>query len=111
MEKIEHTPGPWHAEGFEQICGNGTFYGGLIMGADGETIVAQCVMPHNMPIVRSVPELFDALKAVNAAASEALFFLRDVMRDDSRFDELIQRLDEATDVGYAAIAKATGVQP
>lgn len=31
-------------EGFEQKAGAGNFYGGLIMDADGEIIVAQCVM-------------------------------------------------------------------
>lgn len=31
-------------EGFEQIAGNGQFYGGLIMHENGETIIAQCVL-------------------------------------------------------------------
>lgn len=106
MSEAKHTPGPWRAEGFEQIAGAGNFYGGLIMGADDCTIVAQCVMPHNMPMVKAAPDLFDALKTVNAAAHEALFVLRDVLRDDARFDDLIKMLDEATDVGYAAIEKA-----
>ncbi len=35
----------WEMEGFEQIVGRGTFYGGLIMHEDGETIIAQCVLP------------------------------------------------------------------
>ncbi|NYS09354.1 hypothetical protein PBR31_00058 [Xanthomonas phage PBR31] len=55
------TAGPWSQEGFEQISGNGNFYGGLILGADGETIVAQCVMPHNAPLVKAAPDLFKAL--------------------------------------------------
>lgn len=110
MSEIKHTSGPWLAEGFEQVVGNGEFHGGLIMGADGETIVAQCVMPQNMPIVRSAPELLDALTKVNAAAHEALFFMKDAMRDDPRFESIIELLDKATDEGYAAIAKALGSQ-
>jgi hypothetical protein len=31
-------------EGFDQIVGNGQFYGGLIMHENGHTIVAQCVL-------------------------------------------------------------------
>lgn len=31
-------------EGFEQVVGNGQFYGGLIMHENGHTIVAQCVL-------------------------------------------------------------------
>jgi dihydrodipicolinate synthase/N-acetylneuraminate lyase len=57
-----HTPGPWKAEGFEQIVGEGNFYGGLIMGADDCTIVAQCVMPHNMPLLQAAPELLEAVR-------------------------------------------------
>jgi hypothetical protein len=34
----------WYKEGFNQIVGTGTFYGGLIMHADSETIVAQQVL-------------------------------------------------------------------
>jgi dihydrodipicolinate synthase/N-acetylneuraminate lyase len=108
MSDFKGTPGPWTAEGFEQIVGNGEFHGGLIMGADGETVVAQCVMPQNMPIVRSAPELLDALTKVSDAAHEALFFMKDAMRDDPRFEPIIELLDKATDEGYAAISKATG---
>lgn len=57
----KHTPGPWVAEGFEQIAGNGQFYGGLIMGND-DVIVAQCVMPHNARLIAAAPELLEALK-------------------------------------------------
>lgn len=57
----KHTEGPWRREGFEQIVGNGNFYGGLILGADDTTIVAQCVMPHNAPMVEAAPDLFKAL--------------------------------------------------
>ena len=45
------TPGPFFGEGFDQIAGNGNFYGGILMGADGEIVVAQCVMPHNIELI------------------------------------------------------------
>jgi hypothetical protein len=58
------TLGPWRAEGFEQIEGHGNFYGGLIMGADDCTIVAQCVMPHNESIIKAAPEMLEALQVL-----------------------------------------------
>jgi len=57
-----HTPGPWASEGFEQVAGNGVFYGGLIVGDNGETVVAQCVMPRNASVIAAAPELLEALK-------------------------------------------------
>lgn len=62
MSEMKPTLGPWTTEGFEQIAGNGNFYGGLIMGADGETIVAQCVMPRDMPLISAATELLEALQ-------------------------------------------------
>jgi len=56
------TPGPWTVEGFEQTMGHGQFYGGLIMGADGETIVAQCVAPHNAQLIAAAPDMLQALE-------------------------------------------------
>ena len=53
------TPGPWTTEGFEQITGHGQFYGGLIIGADGETIVAQCIAPHNAQLIADAPQLYE----------------------------------------------------
>jgi hypothetical protein len=58
----KHTPGPWDFEGFEQVAGNGVFYGGLIVGDDGETVVAQCVAAHNARLIAAAPELLEALK-------------------------------------------------
>jgi hypothetical protein len=58
----KHTPGPWASEGFEQVAGNGVFYGGLIVGDDGETVVAQCVMAHNARLIAAAPDLLEALK-------------------------------------------------
>ena len=58
----KHTPGPWASEGFEQVAGNGVFYGGLIVGDNGETVVAQCVMPCNASVIAAAPELLEALK-------------------------------------------------
>ncbi|ATF86909.1 hypothetical protein MMZ06_34780 [Burkholderia gladioli] len=64
--KQQWTPGPWTEEGFDQIhaqvATHGHFYGGMIIGADGETIVAQCVMPHNMPALKATPDLIEALR-------------------------------------------------
>ena len=58
----KHTPGQWASEGFEQVAGNGVFYGGLIVGDDGETVVAQCVMAHNARLIAAAPDLLEALK-------------------------------------------------
>ena len=60
----KHTPGPWASEGFEQVAGNGVFYGGLIVGDNGETVVAQCVMPCNASVIAAAPELLEALKRI-----------------------------------------------
>jgi hypothetical protein len=60
----KHTPGPWASESFEQVAGNGVFYGGLIVGDDGETVVAQCVMAHNARLIAAAPDLLEALKAI-----------------------------------------------
>ena len=96
----KHTPGPWFGEGFEQTEGVGDFYGGLIMGADNETIVAQCVMPNNMPVIAAAPELLSALV---------------VARDAMRFNELEEdptaiqlRWNAALAIADSAIARATG---
>jgi hypothetical protein len=60
MSNTQHTPGPWAAEGFDQIyASTGNFYGGLIMGANGEDIVAQCVLPHNARLIAAAPELLE----------------------------------------------------
>ena len=67
------TPGPWTTEGFEQTMGHGQFYGGLIMGADGETIVAQCVAPHNAQLIAAAPQLYEL--GWNAALEMAAFKL------------------------------------
>lgn len=56
------TPGPWLAEGFEQQVGHGDFYGGLILAADNETIVAQCVMENDKALIEAAPELADTLE-------------------------------------------------
>lgn len=62
-----HSTGPWTDEGFESIAAErGHFYGGMIIAADGETIVAQCVMPHNMPVLKAAPELLKSAEKVLA---------------------------------------------
>ena len=87
----KHTPGPWAPEGFEQVVGNGAFYGGLIVGDDGETVVAQCVMSHNACLIAAAPELLDALKQ---ALEECIW--------------PNERLSDVHDKACAAIAKAEG---
>ncbi|NBI44947.1 hypothetical protein [Burkholderia sp. ISTR5] len=112
--KQQWTPGPWTEEGFDQIhaqvATHGHFYGAMIIGADGETIVAQCVMPHNMPALKATPDLIEALQVTTRAASDTLFVLQEILRNDGgadlRFENLAAALDKATDVGYAALAKA-----
>jgi hypothetical protein len=49
MERAAREAGgsQWVAEGFESLTAGAAFYGGLIMNADGETIVAQCVNEPN----------------------------------------------------------------
>jgi len=87
----KHTPGPWAPEGFEQVVGNGAFYGGLIVGDDGETVVAQCVMAHNARLIAAAPELLDALKQ---ALEECIW--------------PNERLSDVHDKVCVAIAKAEG---
>ncbi|MEK6418456.1 MAG: hypothetical protein V4801_02550 [Burkholderia gladioli] len=74
--KQQWTPGPWTEEGFDQIhaqvATHGHFYGGMIIGADGETIVAQCVMPYNMPALKATPDLIEALRAIDQYGSDTL---------------------------------------
>ena len=49
MERAAREAGgsQWVAEGFESRTPGAAFYGGLIMNADGETVVAQCVNESN----------------------------------------------------------------
>jgi len=49
MERAAREAGgsQWVAEGFESRTLGAAFYGGLIMNADGETVVAQCVNESN----------------------------------------------------------------
>lgn len=119
MSESKHTFGPWTPEGFEQVAGGGDFHGGLIMGADGETIVAQCVMPHNMPILSAAPELLEALQilTMNRHMMFPTEFGGYVCRHcaGSLYDPQHFRVgeDAKTDVAKAkaVIAKATGAQP
>jgi hypothetical protein len=72
MSAAKHTPGPWSAEGFDQVLvGRGDFYGGLIVGEGGEVVVAQCVAPHNAPLLAAAPELLEALQRIEIQAEFA----------------------------------------
>lgn len=60
----------WETEGFEQIVGTGTFYGGLIMHENGHTIIAQQVMsPHAEFIAAANPAVILSLIAQFEAAT------------------------------------------
>jgi len=125
MSEIKHTPGPWILATVPTSVGSchkiGPFPGaghrphtfacvyadGIRVGID-EALPAAIELAANARLIAAAPELLEALKATNSAAHEALIVLRDVLRDDARFDDLIRTLDNATDVGYAAIAKAEG---
>ncbi|WP_186019904.1 hypothetical protein [Burkholderia gladioli] len=59
----------------------------------------------------AAPELVEALQAAMRAASDTLFVLREMLENDyehthPRLENLAEALDKATDVGYAALAKA-----
>jgi hypothetical protein len=103
MSEIKHTPGKWWASGLE--VGTAPMMDVKIARVSGANFDEAKA---NARLIAAAPELLEALKATNSAAHEALIVLRDVLRDDARFDDLIRALDNATDVGYAAIAKAEG---
>lgn len=89
----KHTTGPWATEGFEQInASTGNFYGGLIVSANGEDIVAQCVMPRDASLIAAAPDLLGALQEL-LGCDKTKTSIGAVMR------------------ARAAIAKATGEQP
>lgn len=59
----------------------------------------------------AAPELVEALQEAMRAASDTLFVLREMLENDyehthPRLENLAEALDKATDVGYAALAKA-----
>ena len=95
----KHTPGPWAPEGFEQVVGNGAFYGGLIVGDDGETVVAQCVMAHNARLIAAAPELLEALKL--ALSAHGVMLLSDPPQEAWKTYGVEQK-------ARAAIARAEG---
>lgn len=85
----KHTPGPWATEGFDQIyASTGNFYGGLIVWANEEDIVAQCVMPHNARLIAAAPELLDACK-------KALYALKGREHDQFLRDAIAKATGEA----------------
>ena len=90
----KHTPGPWKTEGFQQLVGKGTFYGGLIIGADDETIVAQCVMPNDARLIAMSPEMFDVLQAI---AGDGL----------SMYGSPTDMLEKFQDMARTVVAKVT----
>lgn len=88
MREAAQTAGidQWQADGFEQVAGNGTFYGGLIVTTDGETVVAQCVMPHHAPhIAIANPAAVLDLLAERDSLAERCEFLAIATRDAQGF--------------------------
>ncbi|WP_186194440.1 hypothetical protein [Burkholderia gladioli] len=64
--------------------------------------------------IAAAPELVEALQAAMRAASDTLFVLREMLENDyehthPRLENLAEALDKATDVGYAALAKAGAI--
>lgn len=119
MEENKHTPGPWHTEGFEKIEGSGNFYGGLIMGADDCTIVAQCVMPHNESLLSSAPDLLEALRILTMGRHMMYptefggYVCRHCGGNPTDAQHFRAGEDSRTDIerAKAVIAKATGSKP
>lgn len=57
-----------------------------------------------------VPELVGALNKTTSAASNALFVLQELIKNDycryGHLENIVESLDKSTDAGYAALAKA-----
>lgn len=56
------TPGPYSTDAFNEVFAGRPDYGAMILGADGETIVAQCVAERDVPLLMKAPELYAALE-------------------------------------------------
>ena len=63
------TPGPWATEAFVEIfatTGDERDYGGIVLGDDGVTVVAQCVAARDMLLIAAAPEMLEALEWIAA---------------------------------------------
>ncbi|WP_186065081.1 hypothetical protein [Burkholderia gladioli] len=62
------------------------------------------------PAAETAPELVEALQVTTRAASDTLFVLREILRNDGgadlRLENLADALDKATDLGWPALVKA-----
>ncbi|WP_186260311.1 hypothetical protein [Burkholderia gladioli] len=58
----------------------------------------------------AAPELVEALNETTRAASDALFVLQELIKNDycryGHLENIVESLDKSTDAGYAALAKA-----
>ena len=67
----EPTEGPWSFEALNEIMAGEPDYGMMVVGADGETIVAQCVAERDLPLVSSAWLMFKALHVAERALINA----------------------------------------
>ncbi|CAG9205472.1 hypothetical protein BGLA2_1720054 [Burkholderia gladioli] len=60
--------------------------------------------------IAAAPELVEALNKTTSAASDALFVLQELIKNDycryGHLESIVESLDKSTDAGYAALAKA-----
>ena len=101
---LKPTPGPWTPETFIEILasvGDERDYGSMILGGDGESIVAQCVMQRDMDLIAdagtvhhqtglSPSQMLDMLREV-AAVLNAL--IAQCARCESVLDEELHHVD------------------
>jgi hypothetical protein len=97
----KHTPAPWSIEGFDHVFAGERNYDLMVLGADRETIVAQCVADHNADIIRAAPELLDGCNAMLGLV-QLLLDRDDLSPELRRVLTTNHRIDEAK----AAVTKA-----
>ncbi|WP_186215884.1 hypothetical protein [Burkholderia gladioli] len=109
--KQQWTPGPWELAPWGDLIGsNGDK---VVFAGDGFSIGSRSnsTWKANGDVAKVAPELAEALQEAMRAASDTLFVLREMLENNyghthPRLENLADALDKATDVGYAALAKA-----
>lgn len=92
----KHTAGPWSFDAFNEVLAGERNYGSMVLGADGETIVAQCIADRDLDIIASAPRLLSGLE-------RACWYLESAMRETSWCDA-----EYALPALLAIIAQARG---